>query len=107
MKSEDAKRFTELLVQLSEVFDDGKNVPESKTIIYFNILANYSIGKIETAVNALLKTRVYPGLPKPAEIIQALCGTEEDRYQRQLEENKAFLIERRKMLAEESVSKNQ
>jgi len=89
VKSEDIKIFNELLIQLSEVFDDGKEVSESKAVIYFNVLANYPIGKIETAVNALLKTRVYPGLPKPAEIIQALCSGYEEMAAR---ENRELLI---------------
>jgi mannitol/fructose-specific phosphotransferase system IIA component (Ntr-type) len=72
MKSEDAKKFTELLDQLSEIFDNGNNVSELKTMIYFDILANYLIEKIEIAIKKILKTRIYPGLPKPAEIIQMI-----------------------------------
>ena len=72
MKSEDAKKFTELLDQLSEIFDNGANVSELKTMIYFDILTNYLIEKIEIAIKKILKTRIYSGLPKPAEIIQMI-----------------------------------
>ena len=96
MKSEDIKIFNEFLVKLSEVFDNGREISESRAIIYFDILANYPIEKIKAAINALLKTRVYSGFPKPAEIIQMLGGTEEDRYQKQIIENNTILAQKRK-----------
>jgi len=96
MKSEDAKKFKELLVQMSEVFDDGKKISELKTVIYFDILANYKIEKIELAVKTLFKSRIYPGFPKPAEIIQLLDGTNNDIYKQQLAENEQWLKEKDK-----------
>lgn len=94
MKSEDIKIFNGLLIQLSEVFDDGREVSESKAIIYFNLLANYTLNKVEFAINSLLKTRVYPGFPKPAEIIKVLDDHSEEFTAR---ENTKNLIEELKV----------
>ena len=59
---------------LAEVFKES--ISEIGLEIYFNALAEFSIDEVSVAVSAVVKKRVYNGIPKPAEIIEAITGGE-------------------------------
>jgi len=67
------------MVVLAEVFDQGKEPSKEKIMIYFEALRDYDISAIETAASNIIKSRVYPAFPKPAEIIREITGSDEDR----------------------------
>lgn len=69
MKSkDDLKKFSQLIIALSEIFDPGNKPSALKIELYFNALEDLSIEQIEKAVSKVIKMRVFNGLPKPAEI---------------------------------------
>ena len=64
------KRIGELLVLLSEIFNQELSPTLSK--LYVQILSGYPIEKVESAVMNIIKHRIYPTMPKPAELLQYL-----------------------------------
>lgn len=79
MQSQDHKQFAVIMATLAEVFNDGKEVSKIKMEIYFKALEKYPIDHISSAISEMIKSRVYPSFPKPAEIIQEITGKEENR----------------------------
>jgi len=71
--------FAKIMAVLAEVYDGGTPPSKLKIEIYSKALANVPIEKIKSAVEKMIQTRVYPSFPKPAEIIQEIQGTTEDR----------------------------
>jgi len=73
----DKNKFVELLTGLCEVF----NKQPSKTIfnVYYEIFRDYSEERIKKAVIACLKTHKFNTLPKPADILQFLEESHEDK----------------------------
>ena len=61
---------------LAEIFDQGQPLSEFKIELYFKSLMDYPIEAIEKAATAIIKGRVYPAFPKPAEIIQEIVGNQ-------------------------------
>lgn len=68
MEKNNLKEFIELLKDLSEIFDNSKEISERKTILYFDALKKYNIRDIKISVLHLVKTRQFAGLPRPGEI---------------------------------------
>lgn len=68
MEKNNIKEFMESLKDLAEIFDNGKEIPERKTMLYFDALKKYNIKDIKLSVSHLIKTRQFAGLPKPGEI---------------------------------------
>lgn len=65
--------FWRCMAMLNEVFNDqDKPISDLKFDIYFKAFENVSIEELQAAVEVLIKTRVYKGLPTPAEIIKAI-----------------------------------
>jgi hypothetical protein len=57
----------------------GKPASEFMYDIYYNIFKDYSAEQFSYALNKCLKNRVYNTLPKPAEILEYLEGTQDDK----------------------------
>lgn len=66
---DDFKKFAELMVIMSEIFDSSKKPSAMKIEIYFQALKHLTIEEIEVSVSKIIKERVFSGLPKPADII--------------------------------------
>lgn len=73
----DKSKFVDLLTGLCEIF----NKQPSKTIfnVYYEIFKDYSEQRIKNAVVACLKTHKYNTLPKPAELLEFLEESKEDK----------------------------
>jgi len=80
MQKNDTKEFIDLLINLSEIFNNGNPLSEKAVEIYFFILNEFSIKDVENAVNFLLRNRTMHGFPKPAEIIQSIEDSKNDGY---------------------------
>ena len=78
VRSED-KQFIGLMKGLAEVFDSGNTISVLRVEIYWRALESYTLEQVNRAISELIKTRVFPSLPKPAEIIAAIEGNVEDR----------------------------
>ncbi len=74
----DYRKFAEVMAVLTEVFGDGKQPSKLKIDIYFKALEAHSIASVCAAVNQLVRERVYPTFPKPAEIIKLITGDTQD-----------------------------
>jgi len=80
MVGRDRNRFAGLMAALAEVFDDrGRDLTEIKMRIYWEALKEFEIQDIERGVEKMLKGRIYPSFPKPAEIIQEIRGNSQDQ----------------------------
>ena len=62
---------------LAEVFD--KQITEAVLDIYYNIFKDYSIEQLKKAFHQVIKTHKYATLPKPADILEYLEGSSEDK----------------------------
>lgn len=78
MTKRDHVEFARIMMALSEVFDGGREPSPVKVELYFQALREFRIEEIGEAARVMMKTRVYPSFPKPAEIIQEINGTAED-----------------------------
>jgi len=79
MKQIDRPKFAGLLKLLAETYNNGKEPSMPLSELYFRVLEKYEIGQIETAVLKILESRVYNGFPKPAEIIEQIEGSVDDK----------------------------
>ena len=73
------KRFAHAMASLAEVFDSGRENSAVKMEIYFKALSSFTIEEIEQGVATLIRTRTTATFPKPAEIIEAIQGTKQDK----------------------------
>lgn len=69
--------FVAIFALMSEYFDAKPS--DALTEIYFNSFKNWSCEDFRKACQTVMDTRIYNGLPKIDEIVQALYGKEEDR----------------------------
>lgn len=69
--------FSHLLVGLGEVFD--RQITEVITDIYYEALKDFSTEQVKSAVYKCIKNHKYATLPKPADILEFLEGTREDK----------------------------
>lgn len=75
----DKKAFLKVMYGISEIFNSGNPLNEQLLDIYFNIFNKYSIDTFTQAVTRMLTTRTFNSFPKPAEIIQEIEGSSEDK----------------------------
>jgi hypothetical protein len=73
----DKNEFLKLMMPLGEIFD--KQITESILDIYYDIFKDYSINILKTAFNKVIKTYQFNTLPKPADILEYLEGTPQDK----------------------------
>ena len=74
-KAKDWKVFFGLMGLLDETFT--KESSKLRTDIYFGSLADFDIEQIQKAVAVAIKTLKF--YPKPAELLEIICGSVEDR----------------------------
>jgi hypothetical protein len=72
MESNDLKAFRDIMKALAEIFDAGDPPSPVKIELYFKALQEFSIDDIKLAAAEIVKTRVYPDFPKPAEFRKIL-----------------------------------
>lgn len=75
------KLFAEYVALMGEVFE--KEITEAIRNLYWRILEPYSDEQAERAFKTVIATRKF--FPKPAELLEVLEGTPEDRAQEALE----------------------
>lgn len=73
----DKKEFTKLMTGLGIIFD--QEVQTLKLDFYFNILKGFPIEDIRRGVERIVKERTTASFPKPAEIIEKITGTPDDK----------------------------
>lgn len=71
------KDFAVIFAVMCEYFEATPS--EGLSQIYYEDLKNISIDEFKNAFQTLRKTRVFKGLPKVAEILEAIYGKPEDR----------------------------
>jgi len=69
--------FIETMSMLCDLYN--KQVSESVFTLYHNIFKDYTIEQFNKAVEKCVKNRPYNTLPKPAEILEYLEGTQDDK----------------------------
>lgn len=67
MNKEDKRYFHDTLVGLGELF--GADISQVTFRLYWEVLSPYPLDKFKKAVEAIIKTHKWPGLPKPADFI--------------------------------------
>lgn len=70
MTDTDRPRFAQLLLALSETFNEP--VSETRLDVYFSTLSDFDIAAVEHAAHQLLRTATF--FPKPAEFVTLLEG---------------------------------
>ena len=73
----DKVKFSQTLIGLGEMFD--KQITEFVIDTYYEIFKDYSENHFNKAVMLCLRTHKYSTLPKPADILQYLEGTRDDK----------------------------
>ena len=68
--------FSKMMTMLCEVY--GKKQTDQFMETYYFVLKEMNDGEFQFSVLAMLKNRVYPSFPKPAEIMQEKIGEEYD-----------------------------
>lgn len=71
------EKFMEVFTGLCDMY--GKIPSEFMLDTYFSIFQDYTAEEFGNAVQRCLKERVYNNLPKPAEILEFLEGTKDDK----------------------------
>lgn len=80
MNKKDAPKFTEYMSILNEMYGDGtKTISDLKMGVYFEALKELSIEEVHQAIAKLAKTRVFKTFPTPAEILDSVRTSVEDR----------------------------
>ena len=77
-REHDFKKFSEIFKGIYLLFGEGKNLHPALIEIYYKSLERFTIAEIEIAIKQVINTRVFSGLPKPAEIIQAIESKDSD-----------------------------
>lgn len=73
----DKNKFTVLMTGLSEMFN--KPLSDFLMDMYYDILKDYSYEQVGRAVKSCLKNYKYATLPKPADILEYIEGSSEDK----------------------------
>jgi hypothetical protein len=73
MQENDIGEFGKIILGLSEIF--GGEMSPIAIDIYFNALSDFTIDEVSKGISSVVKSRVYNGMPKPAEIIEAISGS--------------------------------
>jgi len=69
--------FAKRILVLGEIYD--KQITKTLTDVYYEIFKDYSTETFSRALEKCLRTRAYSSLPKPAEILEFLEGTPQDK----------------------------
>jgi len=69
--NEERLLFVKLLTVLNQTFDKNTELTNADFEIYSQALSVLDMQVFELAVNDLIRTRVYPGMPRPGEIVVA------------------------------------
>jgi len=88
----DFEKFAELFTGMHLIFGEGKELNPALIEIYFKSLERFEIDVVENAINSVAGTRIFPGLPKPAELIQAIEGTPADEAVMAFEEVRQLVV---------------
>jgi hypothetical protein len=75
MESRDKQTFFEIMAGLSEIYD--REISKASFEIYWEALNAYPLDKVKKAVNHIVATHKFPGLPKPAEFIEFINPPED------------------------------
>lgn len=73
----DKNDFGKLMCMLGEVFD--KQITELLADIYYKIFKDYDYSQTESAFYKVIRSNKYATLPKPAEMLEYLEGTRDDK----------------------------
>ena|SRR3990167_8007559 len=73
----DKNRFLELMTGLSQLYD--KDLSPFALDIYYDIFKDYGFPQLEKAVKQVIANNKYNCIPKPAEILEYLDGTRDDK----------------------------
>jgi len=73
----DKNKFLHLMTGLGELYN--QKITETLLEIYYKILSNYDYQELENAVNKVIRIHKYSNLPKPAEILEYLEGSQDDK----------------------------
>lgn len=76
MQDKDRLSFGHLMAGMGEIYGPAT---EAKIQIYWGVLLDFDIEEISKAVAVILRSRPTASFPKPAEIIQAIQGTDENK----------------------------
>lgn len=81
MELKDRKEFSTYFSLLCEVFEPDIDASRLKLLrdIYYEALKEFPLNKVKEAISIVTKTRVYAKLPKPAEILQCITGTQDEQ----------------------------
>lgn len=63
--------FVKLITVLNQTFDKNSVLTKADYEIYSTALSHLDLQTLEFAVNELIRTRIYPGMPRPGEIVAA------------------------------------
>lgn len=69
--------FAKLMLILGEIYD--KQITEFVADIYYDILKDYDYLVVESAIKKVISSHKYNTLPKPADILEYLEGTRDDK----------------------------
>lgn len=69
--------FSKALYVLGELFD--KKISKTVLSIYYEIFQDYTVKQFNKAVYEVIRTHKYNTLPRPADIIEYLEGTKDDK----------------------------
>ena len=73
----DRIRFAKLMLGLGEIYD--KQITEFVADVYYEILEGYEYEILEDAVKKVISSHKFNSLPKPADILEFLEGTRDDK----------------------------
>ena len=73
----DKIRFAKLMLGLGEIYD--KQITEFVADMYYEILKDFGYEALESAVKKVISSHKYNTLPKPADILEFLEGTRDDK----------------------------
>ena len=80
MQPEDSQKFAELMGVLHEVYGNrDKPLSDVMIEVYWNVCSDLSIEQFTQAINTIMRTRTMRVFPPPAEIMEAIGDSIEDK----------------------------
>ena len=73
----DRQKFVELMTGLSQLYE--KEVSQFALELYYDILKGYEYAQVDKAVKQVVSNNKFNCLPKPAEILEYLEGTRDEK----------------------------
>jgi hypothetical protein len=73
----DEKKFLEIIYGLGELYD--KELTKNVINIYYEVFKDYTTEQFQKAIGEVVRSHKYSTLPKPAEILEFIEGTRDDR----------------------------